>query len=83
MGAKETLHRLIDHLPKGEVRAAQRYLEYLCARGEEPVVNMLLEAPKDDEPTTAEENQSVEEAWEEYRQGKGRSLTEVRKDLVP
>lgn len=82
MASKDTLHHLIDRLPEGEVRSAERYLEFLCERGEDPVVKMLLEAPEDDEPTTAEENRAAEEAWQEYLQGKGRTLAEVRKDAL-
>jgi hypothetical protein len=78
MASKDELHHLIDKLPEGEVQAAQRFLEHLC---DDPLSRMLREAPDDDEPTTAEDDQAAEEGWREYEAGKGRPWEEVRKEL--
>jgi hypothetical protein len=79
MASKDELHHLIDKLPEGEVQAAQRFLEYLC---DDPLIRMLREAPDDDEPTTAEDDQAAEQGWREYKAGKGRPWEAVRKELA-
>jgi hypothetical protein len=78
MASKDELHHLIDKLPEGEVQAAQRFLEYLC---DDPLIRMLREAPEDDEPTTAEDDQAAEEGWRAYKAGKGRPWEDVRGEL--
>ena len=47
--SKERLHRLVDALPATELRAAERYLEFLAA-SEDPFIRALLNAPEADEP---------------------------------
>ena len=47
MRTKKDLHRLVDELPKSEIAAAGRYLEYLRCL-EDPLLRQLLEAPEDD-----------------------------------
>lgn len=78
--AKERLHELVDRIPEGEVRAAERYLEYLAWHGD-PLLRKLLEAPYDDEPISEEEEAGVREAWDDYRAGRVHTLEEVKKEL--
>ena len=81
MTIKDELHRLVDELPESESHAAKRFLEYLRNMGD-PMMQALMEAPIDDEPTTAEEDKGAEEAWQEYRRGEARPWEDVRKELA-
>ena len=58
--AKERLHRLVDALPSGELRAAERYLEFLAAHGD-PFVTTLLSAPETTEPMSSEDRAALDE----------------------
>lgn len=78
MASRDELHHLINELPESELQAARRFLEYLC---DDAVMKMLREAPEDDEPTSAEEDQAAEEGWREYQAGKARPWEAVRKEL--
>ncbi len=77
---RERLHQLVDQIPEGEISAAGRYLQYLRDFGD-PFVKAFMEAPYDDEPTTPEEDEGVEEARQEYLRGEARPWEEVRKTL--
>lgn len=77
---RETLHRLVEELPDGDLHAAKRFLAYLRDMGD-PVLRAFLEAPEDDEPETEEERLAVEQAKEEIRQGKGIPWEEVKREL--
>ena len=81
MTIKDELHRLVDELPARELHGAKRYLEYLRNMGD-PVLRSLMEAPEDDEPTTPEEDEGAEEAWQEYLRGEGISMEEAKRDLL-
>jgi hypothetical protein len=82
MTAREQLHRLVDELPNGELRAAQRYLVYLRNMGTHPLLRTLMEAPLDDEPETDEERAAVAEAREAVARGELMSHEEVRRELA-
>ena len=82
MAVKDKLHQLVDELPDSEVHAAERFLAYLRDVGSDPFLRMLAEAPVDDEPTTAEEDEGAAEAWQEYLRGEARPWEEVRKELA-
>jgi len=79
---KEQLHRLVDALPKSELHAARRFLEYLRNMRSDPVLRALLEAPQDDEPETEEERAAVRQAWQEYLRGQARPWEQVREELT-
>lgn len=81
MTVREKLHRLVEELPDKEVRAADRFLEYLRNVGSDPVLRALMAAPLDDERETEEERAAVAEAYEDLRQGRVQSLGEVERDL--
>jgi predicted transcriptional regulator len=78
--AKEKLHRLVDSLPNEEVRAAERYLEYLAEHGD-PFIRTLMRAAFDDESVTEEEEAGVREALDDYRAGRVQTLDEVEKEF--
>jgi hypothetical protein len=81
MTIKEELHRLVDELPESESHAAKRFLEYLRNMGD-PMMQALMEAPYDDEPTTPEEDQGADEAWQEYLRGEAISAEEAKHELL-
>jgi hypothetical protein len=63
MTAREELHKLVDHIPEGDVAAARKILRSLV----DPVELSLLTAPPDDEPESEEERGAVEEALKDPR----------------
>jgi len=77
---KEQPHRLVEELPKGEMDAARRYLEYLRNMGD-PFLRALLEAPLDDEPETDDERAAVAEARAELADGRLVGHDEVRREF--
>ena len=81
MTIKDELHRLVDELPQKELHGAKRFLEYLRNMGD-PLLQALMEAPEDDEPTTPEEDKGADEAWQEYLRGEARPWEDVRKELA-
>ncbi|MCA1670635.1 MAG: hypothetical protein LC793_25280 [Thermomicrobia bacterium] len=82
MSIKEDVHRLVDALPDDELPAARRLLESLRTKEHDPFIQHLMRAPIDDEPTTSEEDAGTAEAREELKRGEGRSLSEVRAELL-
>lgn len=81
MTTKAKLHQLVDELPGSELDAAARFLAYLRDMAD-PFERMLNEAPEDDEPTTPEEDQTADEAWEEYRRGEYISAEQAKHELL-
>jgi len=81
MTTKDLLRRLVDALPAEELPAARRFLEYLRDRGD-PVLRAFLDAPKDDEPLSPEDEAAVAEAEEELRQNAGAPWVQVRRSLL-
>ena len=57
---RERLHRLIDTLRAGELKAAERYIEYLCEHGD-PFVRTLMNAPEVSEPLSDEDREALDE----------------------
>jgi hypothetical protein len=81
VATKERLRRLVDHLPKSEVPAAERYLEYLSVARPDPFLQALMHAPLADEPETEEERAAVAEARAALERGEAISDQELRRDL--
>jgi len=79
---KQRLHQLVDELPEAEWHTAERFLEYLRVAGADPFLEMLAGAAEDDEPTTPEEDQGADEAWQEYLRGEARPWETVREELA-
>jgi hypothetical protein len=67
--ARQNAHRLIDRLPEMQISALVGLLETIV----DPVAATLRDAPMDDEPETAEEQQAATEArlWLERHGGRG------------
>jgi len=80
MASRASLHRLIDDLPEGELPRAERVLEALREAAVGPLYT-LENAPESDEPETPEEAAAVAEAWREYREGKGITTEELKREL--
>ena len=81
MTIKDELHRVVDELPQKELHGAKRFLEYLRNMGD-PLLQALMEAPEDEEPTTPEEDEGAKEAWREYLRGEARPWEDVREELA-
>ena len=79
MTTKDALHRLIDELPEEALPSVERYL---ASVRDDPMLRVLLAAPNDDEPTTAEEDASAREARQRYGRGDFLSATEAKKRLL-
>ena len=75
---KQELHLLVDQLPTEQVAAAVQYMRYLRI---DPVVLSLLNAPADDEPYTAEQRASDEEAVASIDRGDGVSHAEILREF--
>lgn len=75
------LYLLVDQLPTKELPAARRYLQYLRDLGD-PLLAALGAAPEEDEVVSAEEDAAADQAWQEYRRGKGRPWSQVRRGLI-
>ncbi len=76
------LYRLIDQLPESELDRPQRLLEDLSAGRNDAMLQHLLAAPLDDEPTTPDEDAGAREARREYRQGEFISADEAKRELL-
>ena len=78
---KERLHRLVDGLPASELRAAERFLEYLQHIGGAPLYVQLMAATLDDEPETPEEAGAVREGLADIRSGRTVSHEDLKREL--
>ena len=81
MRTKKELHRLVDELPRNEIAAAGRYLEYLRSLGD-PFLRHLLEAPEDDNALSKETAEALGEAKQQALHGQGRPWEEIRRELA-
>jgi hypothetical protein len=80
MTTKETLHKLVDHLPESEWESERRALEEHLAK-HDPVLRAFLNAPEDDEPESEEKRAAVEEAYEALKAGRVIPWDEVKREL--
>ena len=81
MVVREKLHRLVDELPDDELRAAERYLEYLRDTAGDRVLRALQNAPIDDEPLTEQDLEAISEADEAIARGEAEPWEEARQEL--
>ena len=65
--SRHILHVLVDRIPKEELSAAQRFLEYLAVS---PAYRAALSAARDDEPVTEGDAAAIAQAREEVRTAK-------------
>ena len=77
---RERLHQLIDTLPAGELKAAERYIEYLCEHGD-PFVQTLMNAPEMSEPLSDEDREALDEGRRALEAGDLVSDRELRAEL--
>ena len=80
MTAKEKLHQVVESLSEPEAEETLDYIER--QHGRDPLVELLENAPADDEPTTAEEEEGVREARAEYRRGEVFTAEEIRREIA-
>ena len=79
MTAKDKLHQVVEELSELE---AEQMLELITRRRErDPLIELLENAPEDDEPSTPEEDASADEAWEQYKRGEAVSIDELRREF--
>lgn len=78
---RDRLHSLVDRLPRRDVGAARRFLEYLVDRGPSPLDRALAGAPADDEPETAAEARAIAAAMRDVRAGRIVPSSAIRADL--
>ena len=74
---RERLHELLDMLPEDRLKDAEAALEQVI----DPVILALLNAPEDDEETTAEDIADLEASREAYRRGETIPHEELRREL--
>jgi hypothetical protein len=79
MTTKDRLHQVVDALSEEEAADA---LDYLVARGRDPLARRLDAAPLDDEPLTDEERESLREAREDFAAGRTVSMDDLRRELL-
>ena len=60
LGERERLHRLVDALPAGKLRAAERCLELFSECGD-AFVQALMRAPEAAEPLSDEDHEALDE----------------------
>lgn len=78
MTTKERLHRLVDELSDADADAT---LQFIAARRGDPVVAAFENAPVDDEPFTAEDEDAVAAVRADRAAGERRlSLEEILRD---
>lgn len=82
MEERERLHALVDVLPAGELHVALRFLEFLETEGPTSQLWSIEDAPVDDEPLTAEEEQALAEAERDVAEGRVVSHAEARRRLL-
>ena len=73
-------HRLMDTLPTGEIKAAERYIESLYER-EDPFVQALVDAPEMPEPLSEEGRELLDEGRRALEAGDLVSDRELRAEL--
>jgi hypothetical protein len=79
---KTKLHDLVEALPKSEVVAAQRFLEFLINKAaRDPVLQAFLDAPEDDEPVTEEDLRDIEQGKRAIARGETESLEDVMREF--
>ncbi len=76
-GTRERLHELLDELSEDRLDDAATALRALT----DSVLRAFLNAPEDDEPTTAEDLAAVAEGRDAYSRGETVPLADVMADL--
>ena len=82
MTTREELHKLVDQLPEDILDTARRILVDHVAR-HDLVLESMLKAPENDEPTTPEDDQSAGEGWQAYLRGEYIPAEEAERKFLP
>ncbi len=77
---RKDLIELVEQLPEEELASARRYLQYLRDMND-PLLRALREAPLDDEPVTEEDKRAIEEAREDFANGRTITTEELSRRL--
>jgi hypothetical protein len=77
MTTKERLHKLVDDLSEEEAAA----LVIVERRRDDPMLGALASAPRDDEPSDAEEDALAAEALAAHRRGESVSADQLQAEL--
>ena len=64
------LYQLVDFLPENKINVAKRFLEFLISNEKDPVLQVLKNAPLDDEPLTESDLVAIKEAEKDITEGK-------------
>lgn len=80
LGERERLHRLVDALPAGELRAVERCLELFSECGD-AFVQALVRAPEVAEPLNGEDREALQEGRRALEAGDCVSDRELRAKL--
>ena len=75
------LYQLVDFLPENEINVAKRFLEFLISNEKDPVLQVLKNAPLDDEPLTESDIVAIKEAEKDIAEGKTQSLEDVMREF--
>ncbi len=78
MTTKERLHKLVDDLSEESAAATLLVAE---RHRDDPMLQALARAPVDDEPTSAAEDHSAQEALAAYRRGDAIGPDELKREL--
>ncbi len=77
MTTKDRLHKLVDELSE---READDALRYIAAQREDPTIAAFHDAPEDDEPVTAADEEALAEVHADRAAGVPRiSFAEMRR----
>jgi hypothetical protein len=74
---RERMHNLLETIPEDRLQEAEAVL----TRFIDPVALAFLNAPEDDEETTEEDLQALDDARAEYERGETVSLDEAMSEL--
>ena len=77
---RERLHRLVDALPAGDLRAVEKCLELFSECGD-AFVQALARAPETSEPLSDEDREALEEGRRALKAGDCVSDRELRAEL--
>ena len=78
---RDRLYNLVDCLPDAEVRAAERYLQYLTVHGD-PLTKAALTAPEDEDELSESGRRLLNEGCEDLAAGRTHTLDEVKRETA-
>jgi hypothetical protein len=79
---KNYIIELVKRLPDSETIAVQKFIEFLLANADDPMLRLLFASRPVDEPLTDEEKAASEAGWQAYLRGEGESWDVVREEIA-